>query len=157
MFADRTGCTGYLLMLWLVFWLISLHFSTNLTALEKATRFFRHVLPVLKPGWLPPITFIFSMCLSMYLRRICSALLLNTDSATQLWWFCPNSKTFHNKTSVLPNFILVPRQTLKDIIYQHLMPFSSGEKCLHFHPLYITYWATVERKNKIAGWIVISL
>lgn len=65
------------------------------------------------------------------------------------WTYCPNSKTFHNKTPVLPNFIMVPRQTLKDII--HLLPFSSGEKHLHFQPLYITYWAIVKRKKVQGG------
>lgn len=41
MFADRTRCTGYLLILWIVLWVICLHFSTILTPLEKATTFFK--------------------------------------------------------------------------------------------------------------------
>ncbi|GAB0210109.1 highly reducing polyketide synthase PKS6 [Grus japonensis] len=46
---------------------------------EKATKFVRHDLPLVKPCWLSPITSLFSMCLSIVSRRVCSMILPGTE------------------------------------------------------------------------------
>lgn len=59
---------------------VALSLLTNaVISTQKATLFERHNLSLVKPSWLSPITSIFSTCLSIFSRSICSVILLCTQ------------------------------------------------------------------------------
>ncbi|GAB0203604.1 hypothetical protein GRJ2_002826000 [Grus japonensis] len=59
---------------------VALPSSTNaVTPSQKATKFARHDLPLVKPCWLSPVTSLFSKCLSIVSRRICSLILMGKE------------------------------------------------------------------------------
>lgn len=58
---------------------VDLLLSNPVMPLQKVTKFVRHDLPLVKPCWLSPITFLFSMCLHIVFRRVCSMNLPSTE------------------------------------------------------------------------------
>lgn len=57
---------------------VSLSTSINVSPFQKDTKIDRHDLPLVKPYWLSQITYLFSTCLNIVSRRVCSMVLPST-------------------------------------------------------------------------------
>lgn len=58
---------------------VTLPLSTSVSPSEVATGFIGHGFPLVRPCWLSPDISLFSICLSLYSRRICSMILQSSE------------------------------------------------------------------------------